>query len=165
MTVGHAASSGRPCSHSRYGLTCCAYDQLVREAGGRCQICGRAGQATGRGYLVVDHDPKIGDWAVRGLLCSTCNLTIEYADAPTSTQAAYLASPWHARRGLTVPDEPPVGSRVQTGRRTYLRTSSAWEACDEFRGRRTMSWSQLTRRHPPDSLTIYSSVQAPAVAH
>lgn len=90
--------SGR-CSHKVYDMTCDDYDQLVDDADGRCQICRVAPHETNRGFLVIDHDAKVGPWAVRGLLCSDCNTAIPCGSAPGWARA-YLASPWWRARGL-----------------------------------------------------------------
>ncbi|MFE2283316.1 endonuclease domain-containing protein [Streptomyces sp. NPDC059443] len=56
----HAKPKGRLCSHRRYELSCEEYDALVEHTEGRCQICRRSVPETGHGYLVVDHDWRIG---------------------------------------------------------------------------------------------------------
>lgn len=93
--------SGR-CSHKVYDMSCDDYDQLVSDAGGRCQICQVAAHETNRGFLVIDHDAKVGQWAVRGLLCSDCNTAIPCGSAP-SWASDYLAAPWWKAQGLPKP--------------------------------------------------------------
>lgn len=51
----------------KYGLTAAQYDALVAGCSGCCQICGKTPKR-----LVVDHCHDTG--AVRGLLCSVCNI-------------------------------------------------------------------------------------------
>lgn len=82
-------STGRTCPpHASRGLTCERYEELVADAGGSCQICGD------NRHLVIDHDHGVGDWAVRGILCSTCNAFLYWMEGPSKD--AYLASPWYA---------------------------------------------------------------------
>jgi hypothetical protein len=94
--AAHEKPKGRPCSHRRYKLSCEEYDALVEHAEARCQICRRSGPETGHGYLVVDHDFRLGYAAVRGLLCNRCNTQLEYRNLPEEPMLAYLAKPWHA---------------------------------------------------------------------
>jgi hypothetical protein len=145
--ASHVKPKGRPCSHARYRLTCEEYDALVHEADDRCQLCRRAGHETGHGFLVVDHDARLGDWAVRGLLCSRCNLIIGYSGNQPPAVSAYLRSPWHARHRWPVPiKEPKVGARLTAGRRDWLRTSTGWEPQDRLGGG-TLTWERLIYRH------------------
>jgi hypothetical protein len=61
------------CQHQAYRLTCGDYDALVKRAGNKCEICRTPGIETRRGILCIDHDPRYGYFAVRGLLCDSCN--------------------------------------------------------------------------------------------
>lgn len=154
----HAIPRGRPWSHARYRLNCDTFDALVREAGSRCQICLRAADETGHQHLVVDHDPGVGDWAVRGLLCSPCNGAIEDAQRRSSAADAYLDNPWYVRmlavRGLRPEPgvEPPLGATVRA-RRTWQRTETGWTAMDRYRGGQ-MNWLQIHRRFGPHNVEI-----------
>ena len=49
----------------RYGIGADEFDELVRQQGGACAICGRPDPEH------VDHDHETGD--VRGILCFNCN--------------------------------------------------------------------------------------------
>ena len=53
----------------RYGLSREAYENLMRESGGKCQLCG------GEQRLCVDHCHNSS--VVRGILCLRCNTAIE----------------------------------------------------------------------------------------
>jgi hypothetical protein len=82
------------CYHTGYALTCSEYDDLLALAQGRCMAC----QApTGR--FVIDHDHALGQWAVRGLTCHSCNHYLKSIDsgrAPLGPMfVEYLASAWH----------------------------------------------------------------------
>lgn len=98
LTINHEVPPCGRCSHKRYKLSCEEYDDLVGHARGRCQTCSRTGEETEHGFLVIDHDPLVGIWGVRGLLCSSCNLQIAYERLPKEVMKAYLDNPWYARR-------------------------------------------------------------------
>lgn len=51
---------------TKYGLTLEEYEQMCRERGNRCDICGKPSKSP-----CVDHDHDTG--LVRGLLCRKCN--------------------------------------------------------------------------------------------
>lgn len=68
----------------KYHLTDRQYQQLFREQGGRCAICGRPEADQN---LPVDHDHATG--AIRGLLCSLCNRGLGlFGDDPDLLTAA-----------------------------------------------------------------------------
>lgn len=58
----------------RYGLTLEQYETRLLKQGGGCAICGGTDLSNGGRYLAVDHDAITG--AVRGILCSLCNVGI-----------------------------------------------------------------------------------------
>ncbi len=65
----------RPRYLRKYGLTPESYDALLVEQGGRCAICQALPTARA---LAVDHDHETG--AVRGLLCTSCNVRLAALD-------------------------------------------------------------------------------------
>lgn len=74
-----------------YGLTEDAYESLMREQDGVCAICGiadgKTSVTTGRAGLHVDHDHATD--AVRGLLCSGCNVGLgHFLDNPALLRRA-----------------------------------------------------------------------------
>lgn len=150
--MAHAKPDGRPCSHARYRIDCREFDALVNHADNRCQLCGRTGADTGHGHLVIDHDALLGEWAVRGLLCSSCNLRIEYGETDPAATAAYLGTPWHSQHAARLTVEPPVGSAIRAGRRRFERTAVGWEPRDGYRGR-AITWQRLTHRYGLHNLT------------
>ncbi|MFC0602248.1 endonuclease domain-containing protein [Streptomyces palmae] len=154
----HERLGGRPCSHARYRLSCADFDELMHQAEHRCQLCQRTAAETRHGHLVVDHDFRVGNWAVRGVLCSTCNGKIERADLEDPACAAYLGDPWYRRmlatRGLDQElAEPPLGATVCAGRRMWHRTERGWSALDRYRGS-SMTWTQIYHRYGPHNITI-----------
>jgi len=50
----------------RYGISSNEYDKMVRNVGGKCEICGIIPSR-----LHIDHNHRTG--AIRGLLCRPCN--------------------------------------------------------------------------------------------
>ncbi|MDR3082116.1 MAG: endonuclease VII domain-containing protein [Streptomyces sp.] len=139
-------------------MSCAEYDALVEHAGDRCQLCSRTGPETGHGYLVIDHDARLGDWAVRGLLCSRCNLLIEYAQIDSAATEAYLNSPWYSRHFIQALDEPPIGSFIRAGRRRFERTRQGWEPRDRFQGG-CLSWDRLAAKYGPHNIARDNGIE------
>jgi hypothetical protein len=142
-------------------LDCEDFDALVRDHDGRCAICKITGSETGHGFLVIDHDPLVGQWAVRGLLCSPCNGRISLNNAESERDAAYLANPWYrpwlALLGIdsdALPSEPPRTAHVRQDSHTWTWTSEGWR-CDSRRGPSgTHDWDRLVRRYGPHRLLV-----------
>lgn len=60
----------------KFGITHDDYEQMIKNQGGLCGICGKPPAPGSRG-LVVDHCHETGE--VRGLLCTHCNLLLGHA--------------------------------------------------------------------------------------
>jgi len=58
---------------TKYGITAAQYDEMFKAQGGVCYFCGAS---TGQRRLNIDHDHKTG--RVRGLLCTTCNVGLDW---------------------------------------------------------------------------------------
>ncbi|MFJ5680285.1 hypothetical protein [Streptomyces sp. NPDC093097] len=59
-----------------------------------------------------------------------------------------------AARGLDVEfAEPPLGTTVRIGRRTWRRMADGWSAQDQYRGNNTMTWAQIYHRFGPHNIT------------
>lgn len=105
------------CHHVTYFMSCNEYEQLLKRADGRCEMCGIAAEDTPRGKLDIDHDGQLGYTAVRGLLCPACNIDVMLVEngrrSIDDRIAAYLANPWHAGNGSRRTD---VGTRTVTRR-------------------------------------------------
>ncbi|MFW5899099.1 MAG: endonuclease VII domain-containing protein [Jiangellaceae bacterium] len=72
---------------SRYGIGVDEYEQMLRDQGGGCAICGSEDSKSNREHLYVDHCHETG--RVRGLLCYHCNTTLGYMrDDPDTLRAA-----------------------------------------------------------------------------
>ncbi|WP_408995540.1 endonuclease domain-containing protein [Streptomyces scabiei] len=121
-----------------YSLSCAEYDDLRREAGGGCMVCG---VETERPY--IDHDHQLGNWAVRGLVCHTCNVHLGQVDAgkrrPTAAICRFLSQAWHARQESS----PAKASRV---RPRQLCPSCGLLVAVYGNGRRSRHWSRLPGR-------------------
>lgn len=73
----------------RYGITLEEYDNMLKEQGGGCKICGSPDpKRKGSKHLVVDHCHATGK--VRGLLCYRCNVGLgNFEDGPALVLKAY----------------------------------------------------------------------------
>lgn len=88
------------CTHKQYAVSCVEFNALAATAGGCCQMC-----QTPTAPLVIDHDHALGMWAVRGLLCTSCNVTLGRIEhgrkGMTPAAGRYLDAPWHQAQGWT----------------------------------------------------------------
>lgn len=89
------------CYHLGYSLTCDEYDSLLKRAAGACELCDAAAVK-----LSIDHDHgRGGTWAVRGLVCTSCNQYLRYVDGGAlkggERVARYLAAAWHLTQDTT----------------------------------------------------------------
>lgn len=90
------------CGHRVYGMSCNDLDALYVRAGHACEICGapeRPGDP-----LNIDHEAFLGKYAVRGLLCRSCNGWLGNSYHPNIRASGpeaerYLDAPWWARSG------------------------------------------------------------------
>lgn len=147
------------CQHKKYQLDCADYEALLLRARGCCEICGASGAETPHGHLVIDHDAAVGDWAVRGLLCSRCNTMLD-SHVHVLEQGAvkrYLAEPWYKTMlpgsGFTwdrIP-EPPEGVAVRTRQGMVWRRQGGMWVRFNTHGRAVTeaTWWTLWRRHGP----------------
>lgn len=154
-------------------MTCEDFDHLRARAAGRCEMCGLPEGRTGHGQLHIDHDPRRGYWAVRGLLCSHCNTSLGPGESPWSSprHLKYLAQPWVDERfgaeALTVKPEPPLGSIVSTpGRKPgWERTEQGWRAIRTYRGHTSLTtWAMLNSTYGPHRLTVENPPLMPITA-
>jgi hypothetical protein len=100
--------------HRKYVMTCSDFDDLWTRAAGRCEICGVLWRFTPHGMLHIDHNHLLGDWAVRGLLCSRCNTQLGTANRLLGVEVdAYLANPWRTampeRLAMTITSQAALG--------------------------------------------------------
>lgn len=151
-------------THRNYALTCEQYEGLLAESRGGCQLCGFPASEMPQRKLYIDHDRSVGGWAVRGLLCISCNtiIGIDREVLRTAEIAAYLADPWYARmlaeRGLTaeLSPEPPIGTVVEFARCTApprTRTREGW-VVPRKRHLGAKSWWQLHYSWGPHRIRV-----------
>lgn len=118
--------------------------------------------------LVIDHDGTVGDWAVRGMLCTPCNVAIRIDREDPDWAVKYLANPWWKRmlaeRGLDLlPPEPTdysinrdsgsVSSPavIDFDGRIWHRSDDVWD-CGTGKTAKPLSWAQLVRAQGPHTL-------------
>lgn len=86
------------CNHKHYSLSCEEFETLLERADHSCEICKTPGVETGHKKLFIDHDPRRGLWAVRGLLCASCNSKLANESAFSPAAKAYLGLPIRERK-------------------------------------------------------------------
>lgn len=93
MTTDHPHPTVLYCRHATYRMTCEEFGRLVDRSRGACEICHRRVKK-----LYIDHDHDIGVWAVRGLVCPSCNVLLalrpEFSEEPAVRD--YLDNPFHS---------------------------------------------------------------------
>lgn len=107
----------KSCGHKNYRLSCDSMNELLERSGGRCEICRVSGVESSHRMLYIDHDTTYGYWAVRGLLCGTCNTILEHENHFSEAAELYLQRSWFKQRatalGIDLDDfpEPTDGTR------------------------------------------------------
>ncbi|GAA0897861.1 endonuclease domain-containing protein [Pseudonocardia zijingensis] len=124
MSLWHAT-----CTHRSYNLTCEQFEDLLVAARFACQRCGEPVEK-----FCIDHDHRLGDWGVRGLLCSPCNTRLGQIECGRTSMdeltAAFLASPYSDRR-------PPLMVPVKTLQSLLI----AEYQTEEIRAARAAGWT------------------------
>lgn len=147
--------------HKWYGLSCERYEGLLAECGQRCQTCGCPSEESARtGKLAIDHDHQVGNWAVRGLLCTRCNATLRQDRDVPEWAREYIADPWYIRMlnelGLPVDPQEPEGKVRDPIGNVWRCTPLGWT--DGRRTRQYHSWGELLRRFGPHNLSAFTSL-------
>lgn len=149
------------CGHWTYWLSCEEYEALLARSGGFCELCGMPGFETPGGKLVIDHDPRQGQWAVRGLLCQYCNQNLHRRPPTHPAVAAYLHNAWFLtvlRRLRLKPwtpiAEPEGDTLLGPGKRRWKRTGQGWLATGKQGPRHPQPWTRLVRKYGPHNLEI-----------
>ncbi|MEU4570745.1 endonuclease domain-containing protein [Micromonospora sp. NPDC023956] len=150
-------------NHRFYRLTCEDYDERFESTGNRCELCGVSGPRSAHRQLYVDHCPQMGPWAVRGLLCGTCNTRLGgYRSQLTEQDRAYLAAkPWIAelcaREGRPILiNEPRAEAVVLVGprRRRFRKTDIGWAPERLDAKTKPRSWESLHQAYGPRQLAV-----------
>lgn len=160
-------------AHRRYMITCEQYDGLLAECGNRCATCRLPAADNGMaGKLFIDHDYAFGMWAVRGLLCGSCNAELR-TDRPDPEWARhYLDNAWYKRMlaslnlSPTCPPEPNRGTAIRDfeGRVWRWRQKTRYKPYHEgwhpgHAASTPVSWWDLYRRFGPHNLTPVNGTQ------
>lgn len=115
--------------HRLYRLTCDEFAELT--AGGVCDVC-RIEPAPAKGRrtgLQIDHDHR-RVWAVRGVVCASCNgrlaLIDRHVNEPNDAELAYLRDPWWARQPGSAPTLVRATRKDDPASRASLADGSPW---------------------------------------
>lgn len=137
-------------THIKYTLSCRQFDRLLARSQGRCEACGCPPEESRFGTLAIDHSSKLGYWAVRGLLCTSCNSALNpwSVDIPRfrdyTRNAFYLTLLAEADVSAEHPPEPPRGSVVlDHGGRPWRHESTR-----SAKGGFAYQWFPRHRRYP-----------------
>src|SRR4026209_26786 len=87
----------------QYGLSAYDFDRLVRNAMGRCGLCGHVDDGSKLYGLVLDHDHHTKQ--IRGMLCGPCNRAIHYVERHG------IDGKWLRRAQLYLKASPPLTRR------------------------------------------------------
>jgi len=162
---GHDPRACLCATHRRYMMDCETFDALWKRARGRCEICEIRSERTPHGVLHIDHDPLVGRWGVRGLLCSRCNSALHLACLDPKRVAAYLGDPYwkhildaHGVAADGIP-EPGIGAIVRVGRTlAWQRTERGWEQVTNLHWKRGQiePWRIIATYYGPHRVRVIS---------
>jgi hypothetical protein len=122
-----------------YQMTCDEYEELRAETGNTCTICGIAGELTKPGLLYLDHDEQVDIWAVRGLLCPSCNVCVTSHPRKIGLDrvAAYFDGAWYRRRLAAIGQLHAPHRKVHSWRRPdgSIEVTAIWPdwGCGRYR--------------------------------
>lgn len=151
--------SGIKCiAHKTYSLNCDDYETLWERSGGVCEACGYEPESAERG-LVIDHDHKYGNAAVRGLICRWCNTALgklenpdinpAFGPGPGSWFRSYFQRAWFVR----TPD-PQVGVAVLVDRDQLGPELRKWRNYNKA----LFSINPMTALVPLDKATVAAEI-------
>lgn len=166
LNVGH-----RNCQHFVYAMNCAEMDNLCSWSNDRCRICGRSAAQNAHRWLSIDHAATRGDWAVRGLVCSSCNGRLRetpmYIWRPEVEQ--YMALAWvdyyFGERCHQQP-EPSIGKSAHAAGYIWTRAEFGWWPHIEpnrTRSARVMTWDGLNRQYGPPRIEIIKTLLGLAI--
>jgi len=148
-------------NHQAYALTCAQYNALLVRSADACEICGRPSAESHWGKLAIDHDARIGQWAVRGLLCHDCNTNMRRIPANDPRLLAYLDSAWYldalAQAGIRLGIYPEPDLRTIVGEPTgrhWKRYKRGWVVLNRYPYNHgaVETWQRILYRHGPLNL-------------
>jgi hypothetical protein len=160
--VGAKLSGITSCGHRNYRLTCESLNDLLARSEGRCEICRIPGIESTHRLLYIDHDVWGGYWAVRGLLCGTCNTKLEHQNRFSDAADQYLRNAWFKQKAAELgvdeygDDEPTDGTKFIDchGRLWYKPEGhNLWRAGGGAPGRvKDQPWERLLWMYGPINL-------------
>jgi len=162
-TPGTLPDHERCTVHRHHKLGCAQYEQLLARSGQRCEICDLPGRENVRGKLHIDH---LGhDWAVRGLLCNSCNTALNKDAARRNARwaAEYLANSWWVKEcerlgvSIELAPEPDCGSAIRDQFNVvWLREGDGmWRPRGHGRpGISSASWEWLYEQRGPQNMAL-----------
>ena len=158
--LGPTLPDHETCRHRWYGLTCEQFEDMLAACGRQCEACGCPSEEAKGGKLVIDHDGQVGNWAVRGLLCTQCNVTFRFDRPDPEWAKGYLDNPWYLRmlseRGIDPAfPEPTDWTVTESGHfihprvedpegRVWHRTEKGWTT--QHKTCTPQSWRELLQR-------------------
>ena len=149
--------------HRLHKIGCHQYEYLLERSDRKCEICRVPSASATRGKLHIDHDHAWPEWAVRGLLCNTCNARLGGVQEPTAAVLAYLANAWWkqecGRLGvpLDIQQEPPIGSAIrdQFVAVWFREEDGRWRPHGRRRpGISWLSWQRLYELRGPQNMAV-----------
>lgn len=158
------------CLHWGYALSCRTYESLLRRSKGVCEICGLPGFQNARSKLFIDHDPTVGQWAVRGLLCYYCNTYLDKLHDDDVQRFRDNAFYLHLLKESDCPlylEEPPRGAMVVDCQGLpWLRRGDEWHYTPERwhkpKVRLPHRWERLHYKNGPLYLRARLKLPKPA---
>jgi hypothetical protein len=162
----------RCATHVKYALSCRQFDRLLARSGGCCEACGMPAAENRFGTLCIDHEHDLGDWAVRGLLCTPCNAALHPGAATQPRFRAYVRRSFYltllAEAAVTElkPDEPPLGTvMLDQGGRPWRHEPDClpglrWYPRHRHYPQSPRSWGWLLKRVGPLYLRPHITVDA-----
>jgi hypothetical protein len=159
-------------THVKYTLSCRQFDRLLARSGGYCEACGLPASTSRFGTLCIDHDHNLGDWAVRGLLCTACNAALHPGAVSLPKFRPYVQRSFYltllVEAGVTElrPPEPPLGAVVlDHGGRPWRHEPDylpglRWYPRHRHYPQSPRSWDWLLNRVGPLHLRLYVAAAA-----
>lgn len=149
-------------THRQYALTCEQYEGLLARSGVVCERCGAGPETCVWGKLAIDHDASVGQWAVRGLLCTECNTNMRRIQGGDQSLRRFIDNAWYlqqlARLGLQVGHYPePLAGRslIDPRGRRWRRGADGWLLVRPHHkswGRFPVAWHRLVYTFGPINL-------------
>jgi hypothetical protein len=163
--VQHDGSRKGCLAHRSYALTCGQYESLRERCGDRCELCGLPGAQSDWAKLAIDHHASVGQWAVRGLLCTGCNTNMRRVPDGDEQLQTFIDQSWFLgelhRLGLRVGEypQPRIGTVIASPLgRTWRRYRSGWIHLNPYHrnggSQLPAQWDRLVYQYGPINLGL-----------